>query len=68
MTYRHSDTFSLTKDHYELLGKEYTPMEFPRVYEDLVAYFPLRSIEDPFAEDAANDFAELTASLRNILS
>ena len=43
-------------------------MEFSRVYEDLVTHFPLRSIEDPFAEDAANDFAELTASLRNILS
>ena len=38
-------------------------MEFSRVYEDLVTHFPLRSIEDPFAEDAANDFAELTASL-----
>ncbi len=53
----------LRDDSYELLGKEYTPMEFSRVYENLVAHFPLRSIEDPFAEDATSDFAKLTASL-----
>lgn len=48
---------------YELLGKSYTPQELSRLYEDLVAHFPLKSIEDPFAEDAAGDFAGLTAAL-----
>ncbi len=48
---------------YELLGKSYTPEEFSRVYQDLVARFPLKSIEDPFAEDAPADFAGLTAAI-----
>lgn len=48
---------------YELLGKTYTPEELSRVYEDLVARFPLKSIEDPFSENATDDFARLTARL-----
>jgi enolase len=48
---------------YELLGKTYTPEELFRVYEDLVARFPLKSIEDPFSEDATADFARLTAAV-----
>jgi enolase len=48
---------------YRLIGKEYTADELARVYEDMVTRFPLRSIEDPFAEDAAEDFARLTSAL-----
>lgn len=48
---------------YELLGKAYTPDELSHVYENLVARFPLKSIEDPFAEDAADDFTRLTTKL-----
>lgn len=50
-------------DSYELLGKEYTSTELSRVYKNFVAHFPLRSIEDPFAEDAVEDFTGLTATL-----
>ncbi len=48
---------------YELLGKEYSSAEFFRIYENLVARFPIKSIEDPFAEDAMDDFTRLTAAL-----
>ena len=54
--------------HYELLGKSYSAEELSKVYKELVARFPMHSIEDPFAEDASSDFARLTAALgQNIL-
>lgn len=49
--------------NYELLGKKYTPEELLRFYENLVAHFPIRSIEDPFAENAKSDFTRITATL-----
>jgi len=48
---------------YELLGKSYVADELLRLYENLAARFPLHSIEDPFAEDATDDFARITAAL-----
>jgi len=50
-------------DGYCLLGKSYTAEEFSKTYEELVARFPMHSIEDPFAEDAAEDFTLLTEKL-----
>lgn len=48
---------------YELLGKAYSSDELSTLYADLAARFPLRSIEDPFEENAHDDFARLTAAL-----
>ncbi|MFA5996671.1 MAG: enolase C-terminal domain-like protein [Candidatus Paceibacterota bacterium] len=48
---------------YHLLGASYTAEELLRIYENLVEHFPLKSIEDPFDEDAASDFARLTSAL-----
>ena len=50
---------------YKLLEKSYTPDELTELYGNLVAQFHLHSIEDPFAENAANDFTRLTATLGN---
>lgn len=53
---------------YQLLDKTYTPEEFLHLYEHLVAQFPIHSIEDPFAENAPDDFARLTVSIgENVL-
>lgn len=49
--------------HYEILGKSYAADELARLYENLAARFPIHSIEDPFTEEAADDFARLTAAL-----
>lgn len=48
---------------YQLIGKPYTPDELLAFYRELVERFPIHSIEDPFAEDAADDFTRLTAVL-----
>jgi enolase len=48
---------------YHLIEKSYTADELSKEYEQLVARFPLTSIEDPFAEDAGDDFARLTATI-----
>jgi len=48
---------------YHLLGKSYSPQELTFIYESMVNRYPLRSIEDPFDEEAADDFARLTATL-----
>jgi len=47
---------------YYLLGKTYTTEELVHVYENLVARFPLASIEDPFDENAADDFIRFTGA------
>ncbi|MCR4333867.1 MAG: phosphopyruvate hydratase [Patescibacteria group bacterium] len=52
-----------TGGHYTLLDKMYTADELAVVYESLVTRFPLHSIEDPFEQEAAGDFARLTAAL-----
>lgn len=48
---------------YKLLEKSYSAEELSQVYENLAAHFPFHSIEDPFAENAGDDFARLTAKL-----
>ncbi len=48
---------------YRLLGKEYSADDLSRVYENLVARYPMHSIEDPFDEDAHGDFARLMTIL-----
>lgn len=48
---------------YHILGKAYTAEELLALYRKLIEQFPLRSIEDPFSEDAPDDFARLTAEL-----
>ncbi|MEK7538889.1 MAG: hypothetical protein AAB552_03550 [Patescibacteria group bacterium] len=49
-------------DKYTLLDKSYTSDEFLSVYAGLMREFPLRSIEDAFAEDDVASFAKLLAS------
>lgn len=46
---------------YNVLGKAYSAEELLRVYENLAARFPISSIEDPFDENAHNDFAGLAS-------
>lgn len=48
---------------YHFLGASHSADELLKIYESLVARFPLKSIEDPFDEEAASDFARLTAAL-----
>ncbi|HQT82958.1 MAG TPA: phosphopyruvate hydratase, partial [Candidatus Paceibacterota bacterium] len=48
---------------YQLLGKSYAANELSFLYEDLVERFPFHSIEDPFSEDAADDFTRFTEAL-----
>lgn len=50
-------------DSYHLLGHDYSANELAAMYRELVGRFPLHSIEDPFSEDAIEDFAKLTAEL-----
>lgn len=45
---------------YELQDKSYTEDELYDLYETLHAEFPLRSIEDPFAEDEVDSFSKIT--------
>lgn len=48
---------------YHLLGKTYSPQELTFIYESIATNYPVHSIEDPFAEDAVDDFAKLTGAL-----
>jgi enolase len=48
---------------YTLLGTSYSAEELSTLYRELVERFPLRSIEDPFDEESADDFTRLTAML-----
>ncbi|MFA5942610.1 MAG: phosphopyruvate hydratase [Candidatus Paceibacterota bacterium] len=48
---------------YQLLGKSYSPDELATLYRELVERFPIHSIEDPFAENAPDDFAQLNTTL-----
>ncbi|MDE2079252.1 MAG: phosphopyruvate hydratase [Patescibacteria group bacterium] len=55
----------LLNDHggYTLIGKDYTPSELTMIYHSAVQRFPLRSIEDPFAEDDMEHFTKLTMAI-----
>ncbi|MDP1690241.1 MAG: phosphopyruvate hydratase [bacterium] len=48
---------------YLLLGKSYSAEELTTIYGSIVEHFPIHSIEDPFDEEAADDFTRLTATL-----
>lgn len=48
---------------YHLLGGACSAAELADLYEDLADRFPLTSIEDPFYENAHDDFARLTKRL-----
>lgn len=48
---------------YTLIGKSYSRDELLGVYESLTKKFPLRSIEDPFAEDDTEGFKNITKAL-----
>jgi enolase len=52
-----------TENKYHLLANAFSAEELSRIYTDLVAHFPIHSIEDPFDEEASDDFAKLTALL-----
>ncbi len=48
---------------YELQEKSYSPEELFSLYESLHETFPLKSIEDPFAEDEVKSFSRITERL-----
>lgn len=48
---------------YSVDGNRLTPGELIDYYADLVNTYPIVSLEDPFEEDAYDDFARLTAKL-----
>lgn len=49
--------------NYILEGKEFTSEQLAQFYFDLCSQYPLQSIEDPFHEDAFNEFANLKRKL-----
>ena len=52
---------------YMLSGEKVTPEGLQKVYEKIVATFPLKSIEDPFEELDTKHFAALSSALPNTL-
>ncbi len=55
------------EDKYHIDGKELTSEELLDYYADLVKTYPILSIEDPFHEDAFDDFATLTKKLKKTI-
>ncbi|MEO5305693.1 MULTISPECIES: phosphopyruvate hydratase [Corynebacterium] len=56
-----SEFFKDGKYHFE--GGEHTAEEMAKVYEDLVANYPIVSIEDPLQEDDWEGYTKLTAAI-----
>ena len=56
-----SDFFKAGKYHFE--GGEHTAEEMSKVYEDLIANYPIVSIEDPLQEDDWEGYTNLTAKI-----
>jgi enolase len=52
---------------YSVDGNRLSPGELTDFYADLVATYPIVSLEDPFEEEAFDDFARLTARLPNTI-
>ncbi len=50
--------------HYHFEGKNRTPAKMLEIYESLAKTYPIISIEDPFDQEAFNDFAELKKILK----
>ncbi|MDO9097322.1 MAG: phosphopyruvate hydratase [Candidatus Methanoperedens sp.] len=55
------------KGKYIIDGKTLSSEELIEFYVDLVKTYPIRSIEDPFHEDAFGDFAVLTKKLKDTI-
>lgn len=55
----------LQNDSYILKGQSFTASELAGLYSELIKNFPLKSIEDPFAEDNTDDFTKLVAKEGN---
>ena len=58
-----SEFFKDGKYHFE--GGEHTAEEMAKVYEDLIANYPIVSIEDPLQEDDWEGYTKLTAAIGN---
>jgi enolase len=52
---------------YSIDGDRLTPGELTDFYADLVSTYPIISIEDPFEEEAFDDFASLTSRLEGTI-
>lgn len=52
---------------YNVDGKTYSSDDLIDFYSELVKTYPIRSIEDPFHEEAFEDFAELTKKLKDTI-
>ncbi len=48
---------------YDLNGRSYDPSQLTKYYEGLISDYPIRSLEDPLAEDDPYGWPELTALL-----
>lgn len=48
---------------YNIFGQEYSSEELTEVYKNLIKEFPLKSIEDPFAENDFDGFKDLVIGL-----
>jgi enolase len=55
------------KGKYNINGKAYTSGEMIDFYSDLVKSYPILFIEDPFEEEAFEDFAALTGKLKDTI-
>ncbi|MCE8424998.1 MAG: phosphopyruvate hydratase [Candidatus Methanoperedens sp.] len=53
--------------NYKIDGKKLSSEELVDFYCELVKSYPILSIEDPFEEEAFDDFAELTKKLKDII-
>jgi len=55
------------KGKYDIDGKTYSAGDMIDLYDDLVKTYPILSIEDPFEEEAFEDFATLTGKLKDTI-
>lgn len=52
---------------YSIDGSSFSPDDLADYYSDLVRTYPILSIEDPFHEEAFDDFAALTGKLKDTI-
>ena len=55
------------KGIYSIDGRSFSPDDLTDYYTDLVKTYPILSIEDPFHEEAFDDFAALTEKLKDTI-
>jgi enolase len=61
-----SSSFYNDKDStYQIDGKKFSSGELEDYYEELVRKYPIRTLEDPFDEDAFDNFSQITRKLGN---